>query len=80
MLTKRSQAFRVVSFHAWSSPEDHGVIFRARRPLPPLTYQHVDVDHESLLWLPDSFAWLVGARGDWLRRVEPAITRRVDVG
>ncbi len=27
-----------------------------------------------LLWLPDSFAWAVGAGGDWRRRVAPLVT------
>lgn len=60
--------------------DDYGVIDRARRSKPPLTYEHVDGDHDPLLWLPDSFAWLVGARGDWRRRVEPTLTRYREVG
>lgn len=60
--------------------DDYGVIDRARRSKPPLTYEHVDGDHDPLLWLPDSFAWLVGARGDWRRRIEPTLTHFREVG
>lgn len=61
-------------------PEDHPVIASSRRRLPPLSYEHVDGDHEPLLWLPDSFAWLWGAGGDWQRRVAPAIGSTIEVG
>jgi hypothetical protein len=60
--------------------DDQPVIAAARRREPPLSYEHVDGDHEPLLWLPDSFAWLVGAGSDWRRRVAPAISRFEEVG
>ena len=53
---------------------DGGTILRARRPEPLLSFQHLLPDHDPLLWLPDSFAWAVGAGGDWLRRVGPLVT------
>jgi hypothetical protein len=60
--------------------DDQPIIAAARRRQPSLSYEHVDGDHDPLLWLPDSFAWLYGAGGDWRRRIEPAIRRVVDVG
>ncbi len=58
---------------------DGGTILRARRPEPLLSFQHLLPDHDPLLWLPDSFAWAVGAGGDWLRRIGPFVTV-VEVG
>lgn len=58
---------------------DGGTIRRARRPEPLLSFQHLLPDHDPLLWLPDSFAWSVGAGGDWLRRIGPLVTI-VEVG
>lgn len=60
--------------------DDEPIIAAARRPTPPLSYEHVDGDHDPLLWLPDSFAWLVGAGADWRRRIAPALRQVVDVG
>jgi hypothetical protein len=59
--------------------DDRPVIDAARAGDLPLTYEHVDGGHEPLLWLPDAYAWLVGAGGDWRRRVLPAIDRIVDI-
>jgi hypothetical protein len=59
---------------------DEPIIAAARQRTPPLSYEHVDGDHEPLLWLPDSFAWLVGAGPDWRRRIAPALRQVVDVG
>jgi hypothetical protein len=53
--------------------DDHGVIRSARRPEPVLTYQHLEAAEDPLLWLPDAYAWLVGAGAAWRRRIEPAI-------
>ena len=36
--------------------------------------EHLAPDEDPLLWLPDCFAWPVGAGGDWRRRVEPILT------
>lgn len=59
--------------------EDHEVIRSARQRQPALTYQHLPAAEDPLLWLPDAYAWLVGAGGEWRRRVEPAITKIVEV-
>ncbi len=61
-------------------PEDYPVIASARRRQPPLSYEHVDGDHEPLLWLPDSFAWLWGAGGEWQRRIASAVGSVIEVG
>lgn len=57
---------------------DHPVIWSARRPAPSLTYEHVGGESEPLLWLADAYAWLVGAGGDWRRRLGDSV-RVVDV-
>lgn len=59
--------------------DDLPVIAAARTRTPALNYQHVDGNHDPLLWLPDSFAWLYGAGGDWKRRASQAINHVVDV-
>ncbi len=59
--------------------DDHPVIWAARRPTPPLTYEHVSGAGEPLLWLADAYAWLVGAGGDWQRRLGNSV-RVIDVG
>jgi hypothetical protein len=53
---------------------DGDTIRRSRQPEPLLSFQHLLPDHDPLLWLPDSFAWSVGAGGDWLRRIGPLVT------
>ena len=58
---------------------DHPVIWSARTREPVLDYEHQTADAEPLLWLPDSFAWLVGAGGDWRRRVDQIVDRVVDL-
>lgn len=60
--------------------DDQPIVAAARRRQPSLSYEHVDGDHDPLLWLPDAFAWLYGAGGDWRRRVEPVLHQVVDVG
>ena len=52
---------------------DAVTIMRVRRENPPLSFEHLPPAEDPLLWLPDSFAWPVGAGGDWLRRVQPAL-------
>ena len=59
--------------------DDHPIIWAARRPTPPLTYEHVSGAGEPLLWLADAYAWLVGAGGDWQRRLGNSV-RVIDVG
>jgi hypothetical protein len=54
--------------------QDGKTIRRSRQPEPLLSFQHLLPDHDPLLWLPDSFAWSVGAGGDWLRRIGPLVT------
>lgn len=58
---------------------DHPVIWSARRRRPLLDYEHVSGGEEPMLWLADAFAWLVGAGGEWRRRIAPAVTEVVDV-
>lgn len=53
---------------------DRNTILSVRRPEPPLSFEHAGPSADPLLWLPDCFAWPVGARGEWLRRVEPMLT------
>ena len=58
--------------------DDHPVIWTARRQAPSLTYEHVGGEREPLLWLADAYAWLVGAGGDWRRRLGNSV-RVIDV-
>ncbi len=60
--------------------DDHRVVNRSRRPSPVLDYQHILPNDDPLVWLPDCFAWPVGAGGDWLARVRPAIDVIREVG
>lgn len=60
--------------------DDHRVVNRSRRPSPALDYQHILPNDDPLIWLPDCFAWPVGAGGDWLARVRPAIDVMREVG
>jgi hypothetical protein len=53
---------------------DGVTVGKARRPEPGLSFQHLRPDDDPLLWLPDGFAWAVGAGGDWLRRVGNSVT------
>jgi hypothetical protein len=53
---------------------DGVTVGNARRPDPRLSFQHLLPDNDPLLWLPDGFAWAVGAGGDWLRRVANSVT------
>jgi hypothetical protein len=53
---------------------------RARRRQDVLTYQHLLPSTDPLLWLPDCFVWPVGAGGDWLRRVRPAVEVVREIG
>lgn len=59
--------------------DDRDVVRRARAPQPLLSFEHLLPDHDPLLWLPDCFAWPVGAGGDWLRRVRPLLTGVVEL-
>lgn len=74
---RRSIASAIVTLDV--DVDDRPVIDAVRAGDPPLTYEHVDGVHEPLLWLPDAYAWLVGAGGDWRRRVLPAIDQIVDI-
>jgi hypothetical protein len=60
--------------------EDHRTMDRARRRQDVLTYQHLLPSTDPLLWLPDCFVWPVGAGGDWLRRVRPAVEVVREIG
>ena len=53
--------------------DDRVVVRRTRQAEPPLSFEHASPDEDPLLWLPDCFAWPVGASGDWRRRVEPLL-------
>ncbi|MCP2301475.1 hypothetical protein [Actinokineospora globicatena] len=44
-----------------------------------LVYEHHHGPGEPLLWIADAVAWSVGAGGDWGRRSEPLVGRRVTV-
>lgn len=59
--------------------DDHPVIWSARRRRPLLDYEHVSGTEEPMLWLADAFAWLVGAGGEWRRRIGPAVSQVIDV-
>lgn len=74
---RRSIASAIVTLDV--DVDDRPVIDAVRAGDPPLTYEHVDGVYEPLLWLPDAYAWLVGAGGDWRRRVLPAIDQIVDI-
>lgn len=54
---------------------DHASFARWRRQKPPLTYEHVLGATDPMLWLPDAFAWLAGAGGEWTKTVRPALRR-----
>lgn len=43
------------------------------------TYEHMLPHEEPLLWIPDAVAWAYGAGGDWRRRVDPMISKVVDM-
>jgi hypothetical protein len=60
--------------------EDHRTMDRARRRQDVLTYQHLLPSTDPLLWLPDCLVWPVGAGGDWLRRVRPAVEVIREIG
>jgi len=53
---------------------DRATIVRARSPEPPLNFEHLRPHGDPLLWVPDAFAWAVGARGEWLGRVRGIAT------
>ena len=55
---------------------DRETIVRARRREPALNFEHLRPHGDPLLWIPDAFAWAVGARGEWLDRVRDAVTIR----
>jgi hypothetical protein len=44
-----------------------------------LVYEHVDSTSESLLWIADVVGWCFGAGAEWRKRVDPVVTREVDV-
>ena len=58
---------------------DRETIVRARLREPALNFEHLRPHGDPLLWIPDAFAWAVGARGEWLDRVRDAVTIR-DLG
>ena len=59
---------------------DHASFSRWRRSTPPLNYEHVEGATDPLLWLPDAFAWLAGAGGQWTEIVGPALRRSWEAG
>lgn len=56
---------------------DNETIVAARRPQPSVSFEHLMPNEDPLLWLPDCFAWPVGAGGDWQRRIRRAPTVRL---
>lgn len=55
---------------------DNETIVAAPRARPSVSFGHLMPNEDPLLWLPDCFAWPVGAGGDWLRRMRGASTVR----
>ncbi len=55
---------------------DRETIVRTRRRQPTLNFEHLRPHSDPLLWVPDAFAWAVGARGEWLDRVRDVVTVR----
>lgn len=53
---------------------DRATIVRARSSEPALNFEHLRPHGDPLLWIPDAFAWAVGARGEWLNRVRDFVT------
>jgi hypothetical protein len=53
---------------------DRATIAGARRRNPVLNFEHLNPHGDPLLWLPDAFAWAVGARGEWFDRVRDVVT------
>jgi hypothetical protein len=45
-----------------------------------LSWEHAESTGELLLALPDLAAWCYGAGGEWRKRIEPILTRVVDLG
>ena len=45
-----------------------------------LVYEHVDSTSESLLWIADIVAWCFGAGREWRKRIDPIVSRVVDLG
>ncbi|MDN4475378.1 hypothetical protein QQX09_05845 [Demequina sp. SYSU T00192] len=52
-------------------------VLRSGRERPGLTYRHVPPTEDPVLWVSDAVAWCVQRRGEWLRRIEPLVERRV---
>ncbi|GAB3468341.1 DUF3800 domain-containing protein [Actinophytocola sediminis] len=44
-----------------------------------LVYEHVDSTSEALLWIADIAGWCYGAGGEWRKRIDPVVSRVVDV-
>jgi len=44
-----------------------------------LVYEHVDSTSESLLWIADVAGWCFGAGAEWRKRIDPVVSRVVDV-
>jgi hypothetical protein len=40
-----------------------------------IVYEHIQSSAEPALWVSDAVAWCIGAGGDWVRRVNPLVTR-----
>ncbi|MEZ5265916.1 MAG: hypothetical protein R2755_29965 [Acidimicrobiales bacterium] len=53
--------------------DDARTIAATRTPTPRLLYEHLVPAHEPLLWLPDAYAWAVGAGGDWRARAAAGV-------
>jgi hypothetical protein len=42
-------------------------------------YEHVDSTSEPLMWISDVVAWCYGAGGHWRKRVDPILTKTIDL-
>lgn len=60
--------------------DDHRVVNRTRRRTPSLDYHHILPTDDPLVWLPDCFAWAVGAGGEWFKMVATRVGRPRAVG
>jgi hypothetical protein len=58
---------------------DRATIIHARQGTPVLTFHHLQPLDDPLLWLPDVYAWAVGAGGEWREQATPP-ARVLDVG
>jgi hypothetical protein len=59
---------------------DEVTIVRARKPTPPLLFEHRVPDAEPLLWIADGLAWAALASREGRQRLAAVTLRHVDLG